>query len=417
VSKESGLDLRGLAVPVYGPSLLFGLGKGAMLPVIPLSARDLGASVALAALMVMVINVGSLLFNVPSSVITARYGERHAIVGASGVGVVASVLCLAAPNLAVYAAGAFLMGVCGSVFMLARQTYLTEAVAPRYRARALSTLGGVQRVGVFAGPFVGAAAMELWHLRGAYAVSAVAMLLAGAVGATMKDLPANQAVQSATHEPTVRGIFADHRRVFLTVGVGVLLVAAVRASRQAVIPLWAEHIGLSAQTASIIYGIAGGIDMLVFYPAGKVMDVRGRRWVTVPSMLVMASALLVMPLTGGAVMLTVVASVLGFGNGIGSGMVMTLGADFSPDVGRPQFLGIWRELSDLGQTLGPALLSAVTAAIALSAGILAAGVVGLAAAAVMWRSVPPRTRGHTTSPGSGLGVATDRGETVRPRDA
>jgi hypothetical protein len=39
---------------------------------------------------------------------------------------------------------------------------------------------------------------------------------------------------------TLRSIGAGHARIFLTVGVGALLVAAVRASRQAVIPLWAE---------------------------------------------------------------------------------------------------------------------------------------------------------------------------------
>ena len=49
-------------------------------------------------------------------------------------------------------------------------------------------------------------------------------------------------------------------------------------------PLWADHLGLDAATTSLIYGLAGGIDMLVFYPAGKVMDRKGRTWVAVPSM-------------------------------------------------------------------------------------------------------------------------------------
>ncbi len=390
VSRDDGFDLKSLAVPAYGPSLLFGVAEGAMLPVVPISARHLGASVAMAAFMVMLINIGSLLFNVPSSVITARYGERWAIVGAAGVGVISALLCLTATDLIVYALGALLMGVSGSVFLLARQTYLTEAVPARFRARALSTLGGVMRVGIFAGPFLGAAAMSLWDLRAAYAVCGLALAVGGVLAATMKDLPPSVAASEVAGDPSVRSILREHRRVFLTVGVGVLLVAAVRTSRQAVIPLWAQHIGLSGQVASIIYGLAGGIDMLVFYPSGKVMDVFGRRWVTVPSMLVMAGALLLMPLTEGAVTLGIVACVLGFGNGIGSGMVMTLGADFSPAIGRTQFLGIWRELSDAGRTAGPAILSAVTAVVALGTGIVVAGAIGLVAAAVMWRSVPPK---------------------------
>lgn len=391
MSETPDFDLKRLAIPAYAPSLLFGLAEGAMLPVVPLSARDLGGSVATAALMVTLLNIGSLLFNVPSSMITAKYGERHAIIGASVVGVIAAGLCVAANTLLLFGVGAFLMGVSGSVFLLARQSYLTEAIPAQYRARALSTLGGVNRVGMFIGPFTGAAAMGLWHLRGAYAVCVVALALAGVLGATLEDLPAHSPEEGISPDAAkVRRVLVDYKKIFLTIGMGVLLVSMIRATRQAVIPLWAEHLGISAQTTSVIYGIAGGIDMLVFYPAGKVMDVFGRRWVTVPSMIVMGLSMMAIPLTHGVVFLCVVACVLGFGNGIGSGMVMTLGADYSPSIGRPQFLGIWRELSDAGSSIGPAVLSWVTAAIALSAGIVVSGAFGLIAAVVMWFSVPSK---------------------------
>ena len=97
-------------------------------------------------------------------------------------------------------------------------------------------------------------------------------------------LAADAATAAAQTPPTLRAISAGHATIFLTVGVGALLVSAVRASRQAVVPLWADHLGLDAATISLIYGLAGGIDMLVFYPAGKVMDRKGRAWVAVPSM-------------------------------------------------------------------------------------------------------------------------------------
>ena len=389
----AGFDLRRLAVPAYGPSLLFGLAEGAILPVVTLTALDLGASVPVAALMVMLTYVSSLICNVPASVITHRTGERKAIVGAAVLGALSGVICWGAAQLWHLVVGVLVFGAAASVFMLARQKYLTEAVPVAYRARALSTLGGVMRVGVFAGPFLGAAAISQWGLRSAYLICAVALALAGVLGASLPDLEVTEAVAHA--KVTVRDVLHDHARVFATVGLGVVLISAVRASRQAVIPLWAEHLGLSAGHASIVYGIAGGVDMLVFYPAGKVMDVRGRRWVTVPSMVVMGLSLLAIPLTSGAVSLTVVSCILGFGNGIGAGMVMTLGADYSPDIGRAQFLGIWRELSDLGAVGGPALLSGVTAAVALGPAIAATGVVGLVAAGVLWKYVPAKPGART----------------------
>ena len=366
-------SLTKIAVPAFGPSLLFGLGEGAILPIIPLSVRDLGGSVAVAALIVTLIGIGSLLSNLPASLITDRYGERWAIVGAALWGALAMGLCVVAGNLWLFALGIFMIGMSASVFSLARQSYLTEAVPIHFRARALSTLGGVMRIGLFIGPFLAAALIHVSGLVGAYWIGMAALLLSALVGVGMPDLPRLAAASAGRAAPTIRAIVIGHGRLFLTVGIGVLLVSAVRASRQVVIPLWAEHIGLDAATTSLIYGLAGGIDMLVFYPAGKLMDRKGRNWVAVPSMVIMGVALLLTPLTHGAIALLLASLLIGFGNGIGSGMVMTLGADYSPSPGRAQFLGVWRLLSDLGTTGGPALLSALTAAVSLAAGIAVDG--------------------------------------------
>lgn len=382
-------NLKKIAIPAFGPSFLFGIGQGAVLPVVALSVRDLGGSVALAALIATLLGVGSLLSNIPASIITARHGERLAIVGAAAWGALAMLLCVVAGSVLVFATGIFMIGMSSSVFSLARQSYLTEAVPLHFRARALSTLGGVMRIGVFIGPFAGAALIHFIGLAGAYWVGVAALLAAGAVAMGMADLPNTApAVSSKARPVTIHSIIVDHSRVFLTVGIGVLLVSAVRASRQVVIPLWAEQIGLDAAVTSLIYGLSGGVDMLFFYPAGKLMDYKGRSWVAVPCMLIMGVALILTPFTHSAATLLAVSLLIGFGNGIGSGMVMTLGADYSPSPGRAQFLGVWRLLSDIGASGGPGLLSGVTAVLSLAAGIWASGLLGLAGAVVLWYWIP-----------------------------
>jgi MFS family permease len=157
-----------------------------------------------------------------------------------------------------------------------------------------------------------------------------------------------------------------------------------------VIPLWADHLALSPAVASLIYGAAGGIDMLVFYPAGRLMDLKGRRWVAVPSMIIMGTAMLLMPLTTGFVTLLLVAMVLGFGNGIGSGMIMTLGADHAPRHGRAHFLGVWRMAVDIGSSLGPALLSFLANSLSLASGIAFIGLIAFAAAASLAWWIAPK---------------------------
>ncbi len=72
---------------------------------------------------------------------------------------------------------------------------------------------------------------------------------------------------------------------------------------------------------------------------------------------------------------------LGVGNGLGAGLIMTLGADASPVEGRAQFLGGWRLCADTGRAVGPLTLSALTAVMTLGA---AAVVLGVAAVAGAW---------------------------------
>ncbi|MCE9661357.1 MAG: MFS transporter [Burkholderiales bacterium] len=405
MSEPAPFSLRSIAVPAFGPSLLFGIGEGAILPVVALSVRNLGGSVALAALVVTLIGIGSLVSNLPASVLTTRYGERWAIVGASVWCALAMAICMLVPHLAAFTLGVFMIGMASAVFNLARQSYLTEAVPFHYRARALSTLGGVMRIGLFIGPFLGAAVIPFFGLAGAYGVGVIALVLSAGLAVGMPELPGERpaaalaaaaaaAASDVAHRPpTIRAVSSSHARVFLTVGIGVILVSAVRASRQAVVPLWADHLGLDAATTSLIYGLASGLDMLVFYPAGKVMDRKGRAWVALPSMICMGAGLLCLPLSHSATTLLIAALILGFGNGIGSGMIMTLGADYSPVVGRAHFLGIWRLLADLGSTGGPALLSAATALFSLATGIFCTGLIAIVAAAVLGYWIP-RTARH-----------------------
>jgi MFS family permease len=382
-------SLRRIALPAYGPSLLFGLGEGAILPAISLGARELGASVPMAALAVMLIGLGSLLCNIPASLITLHRGERWALVAAALWCALAMALCAWTVHLGLFALGCFMIGMAQAVFSLARQSYLTEAVPVAFRARALSTLGGVMRIGMFIGPFMAALAIHRFGLAGAWGVGVAALLAAALVSARLPELQSgSEATDRQAAVPTLRSTLCDHRQVFLTLGVGVMLISAVRATRQAVIPLWADHLALEASVAALIFGLANGIDMLVFYPAGKLMDQKGRLWVVLPSTLIMGVALLLTPLSVGATSLLIAAALIGLGNGIGSGMVMTLGADHSPRFGRAHFLGVWRLMSDIGGSCGPALLSLLAASLSLGAGIAVTGLIAFAAAAQLAYWIP-----------------------------
>jgi MFS family permease len=313
---------------------------------------------------------------------------------ASAVDAVAAFVALTAPTLVVLMVTVFAMGFTSSTFLVARQAYLIDAVPVTMRARAMSTLGGVNRIGLFIGPFVGAPLIAIWGPRAAFAVAVVAGLAAAALVWFGPDLTAAHEARArenaARHggPQSTRQVLWNHRRVYLTLGVGVLVIGAARSARVVLVPLWAEHVGLSATTTSVIFGVCAGVEMLLFYPAGSVMDRFGRTWVAVPCVVLLGVGLGLLPFAHQAATVLAASLVAAIGNGLGSGIVMTLGADTAPEVGRSQFLGGWRFVSVVGGSGAPLLISLLTAQVGLAAACLTLGGITLAGTGWLAHWVP-----------------------------
>src|SRR5947199_2747988 len=107
-SKE--FRLRELTFSVYVPTILFSIGQGAVIPVIPLFAKDLGASVVVASLIVAFRGFGQLIFDLPAGVAVSRWGDKWAMV--AGTALVATVAVGAAfsPSAVVLAGLVLCMG-------------------------------------------------------------------------------------------------------------------------------------------------------------------------------------------------------------------------------------------------------------------------------------------------------------------
>ncbi len=373
--------LRSIAPSVFLPAMVYEIGNGATAPVIALTALQLGASPTRAGFLLALLGIGQVLGDIPASALADRIGDRRTMLLAAGLASGGLLGCFFSRSLVVLGAGLLVIGMSNATFYLARQSYLTEVIPTRLRARAMSTLGGSHRIGLFLGPFVGAGAIGLFGLRAAYLVAVATAVVSGVLLLVVHDVTLPVGDEPAPRGTiTSREMLAGHRRLFGTLGLAILGVGAVRAARQTVLPLWSEHLGLSAAHTSVVFGIASAVDMALFYPAGKVMDRYGRLAIALPSMTILGGAMMTLPLTSGAVPLTIVAMVMSLGNGIGSGIMMTLGADAAPPVGRIKFLGLWRVLSDSGNAAGPVVVSLVATASTLAAGIVSVGSVGLLAA-------------------------------------
>jgi MFS family permease len=145
---------------------------------------------------------------------------------------------------------------------------------------------------------------------------------------------------------------------------------------------------LDVQSIGWIVTLAAAIDMAMFYPAGVIMDRFGRKYASVPSFLIQGIGMALVPLTFSFETLLMATLVIGFGNGIGSGTMLTLGSDLAPKESMGEFLGVWRLIGDAGGTAAPLAVGGVADLVGLAMSALVMGFVGLGAAALLLFFVP-----------------------------
>lgn len=418
---ERPFSFRSVALAAFLPTLLFSIGEGSIIPIIPVVAHSQGASIAMAGFIAAMLMVGEVLGDVPSGWLVARMGERAAMIGAALLAVVGVVVCLLAQNYWVLLIGVFVVGIATSTFALARHSFMTTFVPIRYRARALSTLGGIFRAGWFVGPLIASLVINLtgttqtvfWIFIASCLGSVVVLLIlpdpekmfgpAARPEEAPTHSPANQR-NPLEHKHNVFRTIWDFRAVLLRMGVAAALVSAVRSARTVLLPLWGVSIGLHEANIALIVGITGLADFALFYASGQIMDKFGRLWSGLPSMLGMGLGFLALAFThdiDSRVMWFIAAAfVVAVSNGVGSGIIMTFGADLAPKSHPAPFLGAWRFFADSGQAAAPLIVSLLTAVASISIACTAVSVMAFLGAHMLWRYVPryiPRTRTLHTS--------------------
>ena len=389
---------RRLTPSVFIPAVCIAIGHQATLILLPLYALEVGGGAAAAAAVLGMRGIGTMLADVPAGVAVTRLGDKVTMAAGTLTVTVACTGFAFAAAPWVLGLLALVLGAGFGALMLGRLNYVARQCPVAYRGRAITVIAGIQRVGLFVGPAAGGLVAETYGFAVAFLAAAilnVAGLVLIVIFVRRSRVRARGGAQP--HRAVIARILRDHRSEFARGGLASVSMQFVRSARQVLIPLWGEAIGLDAASIGLAFGLSSALDAAMFYPAGWLMDTRGRKWSLVPSLAILGASLALMPLATTFWPYLAVALLSGLGNGFGTGIIMALGADLSPRTNRGEFLGVWRLLGDAGHAGGPFVFSATTGFFALGATLVLAGAVGFAGAAVAaWllpetlRRLPPR---------------------------
>lgn len=298
---------------------------------------------------------------------------------------------------------------CFQTWMLGRQAFMGTRLPVAIRAHGMSTLGGMMRIGQVIGPVVGAAVVMVAHEGYVFLVEASLFAVATALVA-LKLLPGDDLPRQRTRAlgrspvPPDPSPYSPGRPAIATMllaGLGAAPLTMGRVNRPLILPLVGAALGLDGATISLIFGAAAFVEILMFVPAGTRMDRYGRAAVAVPCLVVTGLGYLLLAVlaptlgatsrTGAIVAVALSALVVALGNGLGAGIIMTLGIDLSPERMRTRHLARWATITGVGALSGPGLVAAVTLAFPLTVAAVCTGVLCLAGGAWSARFLPTVT--------------------------
>ena len=119
------------------------------------------------------------------------------------------------------------------------------------------------------------------------------------------------------------------KSVILT-GVTIIALAAARAAQPVVVQLWGVEIGLHKSSISLIIAFGAGLELIVMFLGAYIKDHLGRVATLVACLSIFGTGFIIMVAKPDLAGMVIAAAVMAFGNGLGAGVNMTIGADLSP---------------------------------------------------------------------------------------
>jgi MFS family permease len=344
--------LRRLFVPVYLPWGMATMGAGVILPVLPLYLEESGLGLGSVGTVLAASGIGSALGGVPASSIAERRGTDRLLA--------VSLLLLAGTTLvlgfttAVVALVAMRIGY-GFAFAgltQSRQLVVARGVEVGLRGRINSFVGGMHRLTFVVGPVLGGAVYETW---GAEATFLLAGVLTAAGMATLV-LPGGRdehEIAAPAERVRIGASLWRHRRALVVASLGPLLVASARQGRHVVVPLIGDELELDAAAIGLLVAVGTAADFLLFPVAGWASDRFGRLSSMIPAFSLMAVGLGLLAVADTVTQAVVAGVIMGLGNGLSAGSMLTLSTDLAPVDEPGPFIAGFHTLSGAGTFIGP----------------------------------------------------------------
>ena len=324
----------------------------------------------------------------------------------------------------VYCVAAVFIGVGFAFYYVGQHTLISSSVASSSRGRAFSFVGGFWRISGILFPLIAGGLASTVGLRAALLLFAMVPVTAGLLAALCWPLPmqspplplpifsSSSSTAATTTTTTTKmlqqqtarkasccKILIDFKKELFQVGTFTAFLAIVRHGRHILIPLVGIAMNFDVLSISLALTTTFVCAVSIFPMSGYIMDKWGRRVNGSMSVTILGTGLAVLGLSTNFEVYIASCVLMGFGNGLSSGLIMTLGGDLASNAEeerRGPFLGVYKLVGDVGGLAGPLIAGVIASAFDTSVSCFV--FVGFACLGLTWLVlVMPETRPKTAT--------------------
>jgi len=372
-----------LLIDVYLPSVIAAISRGILITVIPLYLISIGFSPIQVGIGTSAISIGTLIFDLPGGVALRKMNERNLMRLSLAIITVSAFVMYLYLNSASVILFAILFGGGRSLWLLSRRYVISYYLDYSMRGRASSFVGASERIGTFIGPAIVAALIEVTSYRQVFFISFLISLIATLVNIipdikrfNLPKLDVKEVLTSSKNFNLSKGYLTSLSAIQF-------FVQGIRSSRLILLPLIGKDLlNLSDSTVGIALSIAGALDVIGSYPAGIIMDKKGRSINGLISFGILTAGFISLALSFNYLSFYIASTIIGLGNGFGAGLLITVGSDIGFSLGKKEgtvFLATWQFTGDAGSASFPTIIGGIAEVVPLT---LLTALIGISSAAL-----------------------------------
>jgi MFS family permease len=370
---------------------------GYILPLFPLLAKQLGASLTLIGSLTAINGGTQVLVAVPLGMISDRVGRRRLITFGSVCFAVTAMLLALAPSPALLVPAQLLLGVGTVATFYVAAALVGDYSAPADRGLAMGCLTTAMGLGFAAGPFLGGLASERMGIQNSlYVVMAIALLAFVLSWLFLTDVPglrSSGAATTARRNPLHElGMLTSNRAILLAALAHLLLSPIFNGVVLSLVPIKAEAIGFSALTIGTLYTVRALSSTATRLPIGALSTPRWSHRLMLLALILGGCALAVIAVSTSPLVFYVALAV----EGISYGMFLTAGQAFvtqyAPMEQRGAALGAYNMAGGIGAAVSPLVLGIVADAAGLDVSFWATALLAVSGALILLQFFERTTR-------------------------